>query len=424
MSYKLELNGCVHLDVLGSTLQSWSCAQPDLFIISQEGQRIYAQSSILNFYSPMLMELLATNSLSVGISLEASSNSIRSLLEVLTFGTAFTKEKGNLAEAVKTAELLGISIDNWQIGRRKEKPVISETGTGIETRSKRLTSTPKMKELERIGRIGKINNINKFKIKIKHATKLGKSSWSCDICGHETRDSTTIQKHVKTHSKNHRIKCQRCSFTFKNAKSLKNHISIAHSDSNNEKFKNEPKEKKLWTKNNKGWSCYICGYGAASKKKQVLEHIKTHSKAHSHSCHLCSYTFKNHKSLQKHMIIFHGNANPLYNLMMENEENWQDNYSGTKDPSCYESTNNITPITMDRNSKVGEAEKSSIVVMLNGNPSQEDAFEESRMNEDKNGGDEAEFDPLAAAADEAVESREIEEDVEQVEHTEGEIMGV
>ena len=136
MSYKLELNGCVHLDVLGSTLQSWSCAQPDLFIISQEGQRIYAQSLILNFYSPLLMELLATNSLSVGISLEASSNSIRSLLEVLTFGTAFTKEKGDLAEAVKTAELLGISIDNWQIGRRKEKP-ISETGTGIKTRSKR-----------------------------------------------------------------------------------------------------------------------------------------------------------------------------------------------------------------------------------------------------------------------------------------------
>ena len=416
MTHKLELNGCAHLDVLGSTLQSWSSAQPDLFIISQDGQRIYAQSSILNFYSPLLMELLATNSLSVGISLEASSNSIRSLLEVLTFGTAFNKEKGNLAEAVRTAELLGISIDNWQIGRRKEKP-ISETGTGIETRSKRLTSTPKSKELERIGRIGKINNVNKFKI--KHATKLGKSCWSCDICGYETRDSTNVQKHVKTHSKNHRIRCQRCSYTFKNAKSLKNHMSIAHSESNNEKVKDEPKEKKLWTKNNRGWSCNICGYGNASKKKQVLEHIKTHSKAQSHSCHLCSYTFKNHKSLQKHMIIFHGNANPLYNLMMENKENWQ-----TEDPSCYESTNNITPITMDRNSNVGEAEKSSIVVMLNGNPSQEDAFEESRINEDKDEGDEAEYDPLAAAADEAVESREIEEDVEQVEHTEGEIMGV
>ena len=43
MVYKLELKGYVHLEVLSSTLQRWSKAQPDVFIISQEGHKIYAQ---------------------------------------------------------------------------------------------------------------------------------------------------------------------------------------------------------------------------------------------------------------------------------------------------------------------------------------------------------------------------------------------
>ena len=78
------------------------------------------------------MEILATNSSSVGISLEASSNSIKSLLKVLTSGMAFTKEQGNLMEAIRTSELLGISIKNWKILKRKEMPI---SDIGRETKS-------------------------------------------------------------------------------------------------------------------------------------------------------------------------------------------------------------------------------------------------------------------------------------------------
>ena len=42
------------------------------------------------------MEILETTVDGVGISVEASTNSIRSLLGVLTSGMAFTKERGNL----------------------------------------------------------------------------------------------------------------------------------------------------------------------------------------------------------------------------------------------------------------------------------------------------------------------------------------
>ena len=56
------------------------------------------------------MEILGTTSENVAISLEASSNSIRTLLGVLTSGVTFTKEEGNLGEAIRTAELLGILV--------------------------------------------------------------------------------------------------------------------------------------------------------------------------------------------------------------------------------------------------------------------------------------------------------------------------
>ena len=43
MAYNLELKDYVHLELLSSTLQRWSNAQPDVFIISQEGHKINAQ---------------------------------------------------------------------------------------------------------------------------------------------------------------------------------------------------------------------------------------------------------------------------------------------------------------------------------------------------------------------------------------------
>ena len=43
MAYNLELKDYVHLELLSSALQGWSNAQPDVFIISQEGDTINAQ---------------------------------------------------------------------------------------------------------------------------------------------------------------------------------------------------------------------------------------------------------------------------------------------------------------------------------------------------------------------------------------------
>ena len=144
------------------------------------------------------MEILATTMDGVGISVEASTNSIRSLLGVLTSGMAFTKERGILMAAIRTAKILGISIENWEIGERKKKPV---SDTRIDTRSKKITNENR-----------KMEKVPKSKPDLW--TRLGKACWRCEICGHKAREFKTIQRHVQTHSNNHKYECQKCSYTY------------------------------------------------------------------------------------------------------------------------------------------------------------------------------------------------------------------
>ena len=294
------------------------------------------------------MEILATNSSSVGISLEASSNSIKCLLKVLTSGMAFTKEPEDLKEAIRTAELLGISIENWQIGKRKEKEKPITIDFCIKMPSS-LTNTPQeTTEDEKMKRVRKS--------KIKHVTRLDRSCFKCDICGHKSRNSAKMKRHVKIHSNNHKYECERCSYKFKNTHSLNSHISIAHSDNDNdlmEESKDDSKE--LCTKRRNGWSCDICGYCSA-RKRTILSHIETHSKAHSHSCQLCSYTFKNENSLLQHMTIFHSNACALDISRIKNENSETEDNSEMQNTSFFETANNNNPIILDEDRIIKESE--------------------------------------------------------------------
>ena len=43
MAYKLELSSGEQKTLLSSTVQKWSNCQPDMYIISTEGHKIYTQ---------------------------------------------------------------------------------------------------------------------------------------------------------------------------------------------------------------------------------------------------------------------------------------------------------------------------------------------------------------------------------------------
>lgn len=263
------------------------------------------------------MKILATNADGVGISVEASTNSIRSLLAVLTSGMAFTKERGNLMAAIRTAKILGISIENWEIGERKKKTV---SDTCIETRSKRITNSTQINENRKMEKVPKS--------KLNLWTKLDKGCWRCDICGHESGHSKKIQRHVQIHSNKHRYECQKCSYTFKNIESLNNHISIAHLESNFGKVEDESKElctrrrnaldnsmikkENKWTEDHSETEDSSCFESGSNSNPAVVRKFKEESGAQEseemyflnetgeHVCLKCGTVIKHRKGMIRH----------------------------------------------------------------------------------------------------------------------------
>ena len=271
------------------------------------------------------MEILATNSRSVGISLEASSNSIRSLLKVLTSGMAFTKEQGNLREAIRTAELLGISIKNWKIVKRKEMAI---SDIGRETKSS-MDLTPSNEKQN-------INNEKLQKSKIIHGTitKLDKRCWRCDTCGHEIIDSKNIQRHIETHSnagsldnstvKNEDNGTEQDSETPSCYETSNNNQPIPQEVDKNIKGKESVSEESEETHylNKAGeYVCLKCG-SVIKNRRGFIRHWNTHSGV-KFRCKYCGLDFARRDTLQLHIQKKHtgGRVKPSYEKSTTDEEN-------------------------------------------------------------------------------------------------------
>merc|ERR1719154_165538 len=111
------------MGVLMGTVQKWANGQPDVYIISEEGHKIYTQKLLVTFYSSTLSSILngGVDNEIQGVSIPASSSSIVNLLKVLATGIAITKNKLDLTDVSKTAEAMGISMENWQIGVKNNR---------------------------------------------------------------------------------------------------------------------------------------------------------------------------------------------------------------------------------------------------------------------------------------------------------------
>eukprot|EP00092_Neocalanus_flemingeri_P025063 GFUD01027179.1.p1 GENE.GFUD01027179.1~~GFUD01027179.1.p1 ORF type:complete len:397 (+),score=112.78 GFUD01027179.1:61-1251(+) len=124
MAYKLEHSNEAQRSLLSSTVQKWSNSQPDMYMVSIEGHKVYTQRILLGLYSGLMDGLLSTPGLGdlPGISVPASSGCLVNLLKILTSGVAIANNKAHLMEATKAAEAIGIKLDNCQIGNKKKKP--------------------------------------------------------------------------------------------------------------------------------------------------------------------------------------------------------------------------------------------------------------------------------------------------------------
>ena len=133
MSYNLSHHS--HDEIVNIAFEKWTNCHPDMFLMSSDGDKIYTQRILIQFYSPLLSDMLKADlKEDVGISVPATTNTLVNLMKVLTTGIAVTKLREDLDEIANIANMIGIDFENWQIGakRKKAKYLASGHKEGVE----------------------------------------------------------------------------------------------------------------------------------------------------------------------------------------------------------------------------------------------------------------------------------------------------
>jgi len=252
--YRIENTASDHASILKSTVLAWGERQPDVYLVSKEGVKVYTQRIILCFYSKMVGMLIESNKDDlVGISVPASSTSLTMMLKVLVSGSVIGNNKENLLEVGHAAEALGIMLNDRQIGYRKktqggqqgqQTEVVKETveisGRKVSYRkSTDVAPVPEVKtepseENEEINattanaKVNQKENSKSKKKKEKRSSFLSAdevNDKSCVTCGKifPTRGRLELHMNVHKEDKEKPYKCDVCEKRFSASASLKNH---------------------------------------------------------------------------------------------------------------------------------------------------------------------------------------------------------
>jgi len=252
--YRIENTASDHASILKSTVLAWGERQPDVYLVSKEGVKVYTQRIILCFYSKMVGMLVESNKDDlVGISVPASSTSLTMMLKVLVSGSVIGNNKENLLEVGHAAEALGIILNDRQIGYRRKtqggqtsqqigdvKETVQISGRKVSYRKSTDAATvPEVKtepseETEELNvsstnlKVDKKENSKSKKKKEKRSSFLSADEVddkSCVTCGKifPTRGRLELHMNVHKEDKEKPFKCDVCEKGFSASASLKNH---------------------------------------------------------------------------------------------------------------------------------------------------------------------------------------------------------
>jgi len=368
MAYKLEHVPSDHMALLVETMHKWSNSQPDVYIISEEGHKIYTHKLLVGFYSPTLGSILATGSTNdmPAISIPASSNSIVNLLKVLATGIAISNSKADLLAVSKAAEAISIEMENWQIGVKNRGGV-----NATKTENKKNKKTLLQKSVSK--------NTPNPSVKQESVENSEEKKYSCPDCGKSFGRKDHLNRHATTHS-DVVYPCDICGSSFKRKDGLKHHLSKVHDtelteeddplqgtkvkvenadDENlgevhantirgakNDDFQDEsenqlvresdnPENSKVEDEANMGENCDDLNYLSESKYKcnqcekvfKNPQHLRRHETVHSgvkFSCNLCESSFSRKDKLTAHMRKKHSQDAYDDSMLCEPERNEDD----------------------------------------------------------------------------------------------------
>jgi len=253
--YRIENTASDHASILKTTVLAWGERQPDVYLVSKEGVKVYTQRIILCFYSKMIGMLVESNKDDlVGISVPASSTSLTMMLKVLVSGSVIGNNKENLLEVGHAAEALGIVLNDRQIGYRRKtqggqtgqqtgvvKETVEISGRKVSYRkSTDVAPVPEVKtepineDNEEVSESGTNEKVDKKVISKSKKKKEKRSSIlsadevndkSCVTCGKifPTRGRLELHMNVHKEDKEKPFKCDVCEKGFSASASLKNH---------------------------------------------------------------------------------------------------------------------------------------------------------------------------------------------------------
>jgi len=256
--YRIENTVEDHTSVLKNAVSAWGEKQPDIYLVSKEGVKVYTQRVLLTFYSQYINELIDSLPLKeeiIGINVPASSSSVTLMLKVLVSGSVLSNNKENLLEVGLAADSLGIEMNNRQIGYRKSDNSKSTT----QNRSfKQVTTNFTSRKIALPKSQDQRPTIKKEflpeEIKIPGIVA---NSESCYQCGESFRSKEKLRQHLKLH-KEEKVKpfaCDVCEKSFSVPSSLKSH-KLIHSG---ERLK-----------------CEFCDYSAVQKGNLKTHKLKVH----------------------------------------------------------------------------------------------------------------------------------------------------
>jgi len=320
-----------HQKALKDTLLDWSKDDYDIYIVSDEGHKIFTQKILLYFYSHTLgniMDSLPPSTTIPGISVSASSSSISNLLTLLTTGRVTSNNKDTLVNVKEAAKGLGINLGNCLLEAQRSQGQVPTITRKLPRKTEPKVSPANLSVFRNrepgIAGITKWNTVITAKNKV---TQIPANIKSKEVISEETKGDAEEEREEDEP----KLPCDFCSKVFSGKRNLRRHkhrkhqnsskttkgdisiVKVEHSEDGSSEFqcnqchlefKSERKLVKHNMQHTNRFSCDGC-----DKSFQSSSTLKNHRNIHldekPFKCEICNKEFTQAGNLKTHRIRHH-----------------------------------------------------------------------------------------------------------------------
>jgi len=256
-----------HIQLVKQTVTTWTQMEPDLVMLTMEGEKVFTNRIFMSFFSKMIRKICSDISSpeSLSISVPASKSSLECLMTVLLTGTVMTSSRENLVKVAETADCLGIDLTDIQIGVKnedKKHAVKKNSRKGSNKKILKETKVIKKENLDSPDGASKNEVMNYEETAETWEVKedsLGKKSYECTLCGKSFSNRNGVKQHEIVHTGVKQFKCEDCEKSFGQKGALLNHKAL-HADE-------------------KPFKCSFCDKDFTQKGNMKTHMMKVHNEA-------------------------------------------------------------------------------------------------------------------------------------------------